>query len=177
MRTPIRFVQAVQSFAVAALCGAQAYAIEPPPAIAVPAGHELSVKFAASGVQIYKCLPSAPAATDFVWTFVAPEAALMDAAGQAAGHHDAGPTWQARDGSTIVGKVLAKAPAPDGHSIPWLLLSASVTKPGATFARVAYVQRLQTAGGAAPVSGCSGAAVNAEARVPYTADYYFYTPR
>jgi len=148
-----------------------------PAAIAVPDGHELKVRFSATGVQIYMCQASPAASTDFVWTFVAPEATLSAADGSKAGHHYAGPTWEANDGSKVVGKLVAKAPAPDGASIPWLLLSGTVAQPGATLERVVFVQRINTQGGGAPGSGCSSDAAGTEARVPYTADYYFFAPR
>jgi hypothetical protein len=148
-----------------------------PAALAVPARHELKVRFGASGVQIYKCQPSMPGGSDFVWTFSAPEAILHDAAGRTAGRHYAGPSWEADDGSKVAGKLAAKVPAPDGVSIPWLLLNATVAQPGATFDRVDFVQRVNTSGGAAPASGCTSASPGVEVRVPYTADYYFYSSR
>jgi hypothetical protein len=168
------------ALAVAAIsAGAHAIAAEglpsaPPAAIAVPAGYEVKAHFSATGVQIYTCAPSATAPADFVWTFVAPEATLFNREGKVAGRHYAGPTWEANDGSKIVGKAAAKVPAPDGVSIPWLLLTATVVQKGETFGEVSYVQRLNTNGGAAPATGCSSATANTEVRVPYTADYYFY---
>jgi hypothetical protein len=146
-----------------------------PVALAVAAGYEVEAKFSASGVQIYRCLASAQVATEFAWTFVAPEATLFDRAGKVAGRHYAGPTWEANDGSKVVGKVAAKAAAADGMSIPWLLLTATVVQAGETFERVAFVQRLHTNGGSAPASGCTSDTANTEIRVPYTADYYFYS--
>ena len=145
-----------------------------PAALAVPGRHELQAAFAASGVQIYRCLPSATAPGTYAWTFVAPEATLFNARGRVAGHHFAGPTWQAVDGSKVVGTVLARAASQLPNTIPWLLLSAVVTQAGDTFEHVAYVQRLSTEGGAAPATGCSADSADTEIRVPYTADYYFY---
>jgi len=146
-----------------------------PSAIAVPAGHKIEVMLRASGVQIYRCQPTAQAATDYGWAFVAPEATLFNRDGTVAGHHYAGPTWEANDGSKAVGTLVAKAAGPDAASIPSLLLSAAVVRRGGTFEKVAFVQRLHTNGGAAPATGCTSEAANSEARVPYTADYYFYT--
>jgi hypothetical protein len=41
-----------------------------------------------------------------------------------------------------------------------------------------YVQRVNTAGGAAPAAGCSlPADVGNRAYVPYTTDYYFFEER
>jgi hypothetical protein len=42
------------------------------------------------------------------------------------------------------------------------------------FTDISIVQRLNTAGGAPPASGCDEASVNAQTRVPYSADYYFF---
>jgi hypothetical protein len=42
---------------------------------------------------------------------------------------------------------------------------------------VTYVQRLDTAFGLAPATGCDATQVGATARVDYTATYYFYVAR
>ena len=42
------------------------------------------------------------------------------------------------------------------------------------FARVSYIQRVNTVGGLAPVE--AGSVVGEEVRVPYTAEYSFYRP-
>ncbi len=148
-----------------------------PEALRPPAGQELVAKLLASGVQIYDCAASAKGG--YEWKFRAPEASLRDASGKPMGVHYAGPTWRALDGSTVVGEVVARAPAKDGTSIPQLLLAARRGDGDGSFSRVASVQRLATAGGQAPAaSGCSSAAdVARVAKVPYTATYYFYQPR
>jgi hypothetical protein len=86
------------------------------------------------------------------------------------------PTWEALDGSRLTGARVASAAAPDGKSIPWLLLrSTSSVGPG-LFGDVTWVQRLDTAGGAAPAGGCDAGHLGAEVMVPYHADYFFYHP-
>jgi Protein of unknown function (DUF3455) len=46
---------------------------------------------------------------------------------------------------------------------------------GDTLTAVTFIQRLNTAGGVAPSTGCSMSTdVGAKAFVPYTADYFFY---
>jgi hypothetical protein len=45
------------------------------------------------------------------------------------------------------------------------------------FSNVASIQRVKTAGGRAPAGGCDQTSVGRELRVPYTATYYFYTPK
>jgi hypothetical protein len=145
-----------------------------PAALSVPAGYLVKMKFNASGVQIYRCLPSVQDKTQFAWTFTAPEAKLLDDNGKTVGNHYAGPTWEVSEGRKVEGKLSAKAAAPDGKSIPWLLLNATEEPVGKSRATIAFVQRLNTKGGSAPASGCSSEVANAEVRVPYSADYYFY---
>lgn len=134
-----------------------------------PAGNEsLSMIVPAKGDQIYEC-------RDAKWVFVAPEAELFDAAGKKIGRHYAGPHWEAADGSRIVGAVKERADAPAAGAIPWLLLSAKSVGPEGAFSKVTSIQRVATKGGVAPAGYCSQA--GAKARVPYTADYYFFTAR
>ena len=116
----------------------------------------------------------------YAWTLLAPEADLhdtstiADVAGPFAGSHFLGPTWQYRDGSKVVGVVRARAESPDPGAIPWLLLTArSVGGPG-IFDDVTSIQRLRTTSGRAPTGGCDAAHAGAEARVGYTAEYFFY---
>ena len=68
-------------------------------------------KYAAKGVQIYICNVKGGASE---WDFKAPEADLIDAQGFAKNY--AGPTWEAFDGSKIVGKILASEPALSGST-------------------------------------------------------------
>ena len=78
--------------------------------------------------------------------------------------------------STGQGRKLA-ANSPDGAavSIPWLLLTAASTTGSGVFTPVTYVQRLATHGGVAPATGCDSTTVSTDTRIPYSADYYFFT--
>lgn len=134
-----------------------------------PAGSKVVAHQWAAGVQVYRWSGTA-------WQFVGPVATLYgDPAGRRqVGTHYAGPTWEGRDGSTVRGS----APVPcakRADAIPWLRL---VGTPGATrglFRRVTVIQRVNTTGGLSPAT--PGAAAGEEARVPYTAEYYFYRVR
>jgi hypothetical protein len=121
------------------------------------------------GVQIYAC-------DGVAWNFVAPRADLFADNGQLIIHHFGGPSWQAKDGSTVVGTVVKKV-TPDQTAIPWLLLSASLA-PGSKEGRLAhttFIQRVATVGGIAPpASECTAATAGTQVEVPYTADYYFW---
>ena len=121
------------------------------------------------GVQIYNC-------NGATWNFVAPRADLFADNGQLIISHFGGPSWQFRDGSTVVGTVVDKLTV-DRTAIPWLLLSAAPapdSKPG-RLQQTTFIQRVNTTGGLAPsASECNAAAAGTTAEVPYTADYYFW---
>lgn len=132
--------------------------------------------FDARGVQIYACEASPDDATVYEWTFKAPEAELLNAGGEIVGHHFAGPTWQGHDGSAVVAKVQERADAPEAGAIPWLLLEATDQMGSGVFATITHIQRLDTAGGAAPGEGCDADHAGEEVREPYEATYVFSYP-
>ena len=75
----------------------------------------------------------------------------------------------------ISGTKVAQANAATSDAIPWLLLKATSTGGAGVFANITSVQRLNTAGGVAPGTGCGSSTVSTETSVAYSADYYFYT--
>jgi Protein of unknown function (DUF3455) len=129
----------------------------------VPEGNALIVSLQARGAQVYGCKDGTK------WELKAPDAQLMDASGAVVGKHYGGPTWESQDGSKVMGEVVAKVPSPG--TIPQLLLKAKSTEGSGTFSKVAFIQRLDTKGGAAPDGACT---TGAEQRVDYTATYSFY---
>jgi hypothetical protein len=145
-----------------------------PSAIKVPAGNRVFLVGHAVGVQIYSCT-STPAG--FAWTFVAPRADLFDSRGKLIVTHFGGPTWQAGDGSAVVGRV-ASSVTVDRRAIPWLLLSAASTTAGRNgdqLVATTYIQRIATKGGLSPsVAGCTKETLGTQVESPYTADYYFW---
>jgi Protein of unknown function (DUF3455) len=157
-----------------AACASQPVPVAPavPPSLQAPAGSTLYLEALASGVQIYEC--SRKPGSTYEWTFKAPEATLTARSGQPLGKHYAGPTWEALDGSTTVGEVKAREPAPSPSAIPWLLLAAKSNSGSGTFANAKVVQRVTTVGGIAPTEGCTDSTIKKEARVPYSASYFFY---
>ena len=129
-------------------------------------GESLKSIVAAKGVQIYECREGR-------WLFVAPEADLFDQRGKLIGKHYAGPHWEATaDGSKVIGKVKSRADAPVAGATPWLRLSAKSVGGQGSFSDVTSIQRIATHGGVAPAGDC--AKTGMQARVPYTADYYFF---
>ena len=141
-----------------------------------PGTHEsLAMIVPAKGVQIYECRVKKETSTGTEWVFVAPEAELFDARGNTIGRHGAGPFWQANDGSRIVGTLKQRTDAPISGAIPWLLLTSKSTGSTGSFSSVTSIQRVNTVGGIAPTAGCTSDRVGATERVPYTADYYFFS--
>jgi hypothetical protein len=147
---------------------------EIPDGLRPPAGQILALAARATGVQIYECKAAKDNPAQFSWTLKAPEADLNDLSGKPVGKHYAGPTWEASDGSKVMGEVVAKRDAPDATAIPWLLLRAKSTSGSGIFSAIASVQRLQTSGGSAPANGCDSSQSGKESRVPYSAVYRFY---
>ena len=170
-----------QIFLIAILAGYATSNVETipgvPETLKVPATQVLSLETQATGVQIYECKVSKDDPMRFEWVFKAPEAELFDSTGKRIGRHYAGPTWEADDGSKVVGEVRARDNGPDPNAIPWLLLSAKSTSGHGVFSQTQSIQRVHTAGGKAPEEGCNQAQAGKETRVPYNAKYYFYIDR
>jgi hypothetical protein len=162
-----------------------------PAAIAVPSGATLKLHDHAIGVQVYTCTASAAGgagggggaggaggsgATTYSWVLKQPDALLYDSSFAQVGTHGAGPNWTSTvDASVVNAARLAQAPSTVTGAIAWLLLQTSSTTGTGVFSDITYVQRLNTAGGPAPATGCDATTTATEVRIPYSADYYFFT--
>jgi len=196
-RTVVGFVCATALAVVSllsALQPAHADDLTPPsvPAnIQVPSGNKLFLIGHAIGTQNYICLP---ADGGVKFTLFTPQATLFKGDKQITTHYfspnpaEGGTiraTWQhSKDTSTVWGRVM------DGHSssnpayvvpgaIPWLLVTIVAAqegdKGGDKLEETTYIQRVNTAGGVAPATGCASSTdIGNRAFVPYTTDYYFY---
>ncbi|HEV8246643.1 MAG TPA: DUF3455 domain-containing protein [Polyangiaceae bacterium] len=147
-----------------------------PEPLHVTQDNTLAFELHARGVQIYTCQPKKDDATKYEWALKAPDAVLTEADGKEAGHHYAGPTWEARDGSKVMGKLEQKVDAPGTGNIPWLLLSAKSHEGKGRFDKVSFIQRVDTKGGKAPAEGCDAAHAGQEVRIDYEATYLFFVP-
>jgi hypothetical protein len=162
-----------------------------PANLQVPAGNKLFLKGHAVGTQNYICLPSG---SGFVWTFFGPQATLFKNNGKQTHTHFLSPnpdengtaraTWQdSKDTSAVWARAIATSTDPQfvaPGAISWLLLEIVGAQDGPTggdnLSSTTYIQRVSTAGGVAPSSGCVVLSdVGKRAFVPYTTDYYFYT--
>ncbi len=163
-----------------ALCAAACVSNQPHPSRGEAAEPGLSVPDDGSrqifsglgeGSQIYTCSPK-PDGSGLEWKLKAPDATVTDGSGAKLRHY-AGPTWEAGDGSKVVGEVKARAEV-DVAAIPWLLLGAKSTSGAGLLAHAHWIQRLETRGGKAPDGGCDADHAGAELRVAYSAVYKFW---
>ena len=113
------------------------------------------------------------------WGNAVPEATLFDEDGNIVAIHfgvpippRVHPAWQSNSGSKVVGALPPAAVTLDTNAIPWLRLAALTTEGPGIFAHTTFIQRVNTTGGKAPST--DGAFIGQVARVPYTADYFFY---
>ena len=169
--------------------------IERPP---VPGNLEVEREFRpylvahAEGTQNWLCLP-APTPTGVRWTLFGPQATLFDDEMDQLMTHYLSPnpqeagepraTWRhSGDTSTVWAKAIetstdAAYVAPG--AIPWLKLQVVGAQYGPDWGHkltaTKFIQRVNTAGGVAPATGCATTAnLGARALVPYTTDYVFY---
>ena len=162
-----------------------------PSGIQAPSGAKAFLKAHAVGTQNYICLPSGPG---FAWTLFGPQATLFKDNNSQLITHFLSPnpdesgalraTWQhAKDTSRVWAATIAMSSDAlfvEPGAIPWLLLRVVGDQPGPTggdqLLQTTFIQRLNTAGGVAPASGCSQPThVGARTFVPYAADYVFHT--
>lgn len=142
-----------------------------PDALKVPDGNKAVLTVHAKGDQVYQCIAKAE---EYTWQLLKPDAELFDGQGQLLGYHSAGPAWQYKDGSRVVGKAVNKVERAPLASIPWLLIEAVEHEGQGEFGKVKYIQRINTQGGLPPLSVCNANHLGSEKRIAYTADYVFY---
>lgn len=176
-----------------------------PANIQVPAGNTAFLEGHAVGTQNYVCVPSASAPFGVAYALFTPEATLFNDDDEQVTTHFFSPnpfedntnpavvadgpiraTWQhSQDTSTVWGKVEPGRSSADPafvapDAIPWLLVTVVGVEDGPTggdtLTKTSVIQRLNTAGGVAPSTGCASKKdIGHQAFVPYTADYFFYT--
>lgn len=164
-------VYACASLAACAATSAAPPAPSVPAQLAVPTGQVLLLKVLASGVQNYAC---SEGKSGLEWSFKGPQAELTDEAGHAIGKHYAGPTWEASDGSKVVGRLVSSVDSESRDAIPQLLLVSTQNSGNGVFANVKNIQRLHTTGGLPPKERCQPDQLGRLVQSPYKASYYFY---
>jgi hypothetical protein len=158
---------------VAAAMPAQEAAREGTDKLKPPPGNVVLLKVHARGVQDYvsKALPTKADLFEWVPT---PRATLFDFAdkGKKVGKHYGGPTWEAADGSKVVGALPPVAAVLKEGAVPWLLIRAKSHEGSGIFGKVTYIQRVDTRGGVPPALRPTRA--DLKSPVEYTATYVFY---
>lgn len=141
--------------------------------IAPPAGAVAIVEVQGGGAQIYACRETTR--QTFAWKLVGPKAILVNDDGSDFGTHGTGPTWNARDGSSVAADgahPIARADSPNG--VPELVLRVTSATGTGVLSGARFVVRSDTAGGLPPASGCDAAHANAIVARHYSAIYTFY---
>ena len=146
-----------------------------PGKIAVPEGHTVFLAGHAVGVQIYSCVLTP---TGHSWGLQAPRVDLYDDKGKLIITHFGGPSWQARDGSTVVGRRVDGVTV-DETAIQWLLLERASSTEGPSggdrLTETTFIQRTATTGGLPPTPETCNASTTGETKeIAYTADYHFW---
>jgi hypothetical protein len=161
-----------------------------PSDIQAPANTRVFLVGHATGTQNYVCLPSG---SGVAWSLFTPQATLFSDRGEQLMTHFFSPnpfensvvraTWESsKDTGMVWGQVTHSSTDPHfvtPGAIPWLLVQVVGAKAGPTggdqVTGTVVIQRVHTAGGAAPITGCAAATdIGAKAFVPYSADYFFY---
>lgn len=143
-----------------------------PDEVKVPDGNVLLLRAYGRGVQIYNCpFVDPPPAT--------PHAILLKGdsdEGDLVAIHFKGPSWQAMDGSIVVGDGPSAKHfvAPDSDGVDWLLVPAKSTAGNGLFSKVTFIQRLFTDGGKPSLAGCTQVQDQSQELVEYSAQYLFY---
>jgi hypothetical protein len=181
------------TFTTASAYAAEPYRLTPPPVpagIEAPPQTELFLIGHGVGTQNYVCAPSGSGVAFALFT---PEATLFTDRERQLTTHFFSPnpfeggtiraTWEdSRDTSMVWGAVTHQstdAPFVAKGAIAWLAVqivgAAEGPTGGDTLTKTIFMQRLNTAGGVAPTTGCSVPTdLGNKAFVPYTADYLFY---
>lgn len=153
-----------------------------PPAIAVPQNCKVLVHAYAKGVQVYICTQDLNDTSKYTWVLKEPIANLYADSIHTTliGKHyfSAGsvPTWESTDGAKVTGAKLAQVNSPDGAGIAWLLLKTKTVTGSGILQNTAYIQRLQTVGGKPSVIADRKQKGEIQ-KVPYTAEYVFYSEK
>lgn len=145
-----------------------------PDAVRVPGGHRVALESVGVGEITYECRARAGTTAAYEWVFVGPKADLNSRGGTRLGTYFGPPaTWMANDGSAFTGAQLAVAPNGAGN-IPLQLVKANPATGQGAMSGMAYVQRVATRGGVAPVAACDAGALGRKEIVKYQADYVFW---
>lgn len=169
-----------------------------PTNLEVPPPHEVFLLGRGIGTQNYECQPLSVLGR-VGWVLFTPQATLFNDRSEQLTTHFFSPnpfekgtvvraTWQdSGDTSTVWGSVIASSDDRNfvkPGAISWLKLDVENTgvqagpTGGGALTKTTFIQRLNTEGGTAPLTGCDRPTdIGKKAFVPYAADYFFYSRR
>ena len=130
----------------------------------------------ATGESIFECRPTLTQPNAFQWVFVAPNATLFEGA-RSVGRLATANTWESSSDRSSVSGLMRASQAGGVNNMPWTLMAATPSGDSGLFGGVTSIQRVNTTGGIAPATGCDASRSGSEARVAFSADYYFYKRR
>lgn len=145
-----------------------------PASLRVPAGQLVKYRYAASGDVTYQCLPSSDRPGQFAWVQMLANATLNTRSGRSVGRYYGGPTWEANDGSQVIGSVIASVDSTTS-GLPQQLIQTVSSEGRASFSGISYIQLLNTQGGGSPSATCDYSARTQRQQVSFQADFVFYS--
>jgi uncharacterized protein DUF3455 len=155
-------------------------AITPPaglnPGLRASTLEEPAFMLTGTGDSIFECRPLLTEANAFQWVFVAPAATLYEGT-RSVGRLATANTWESSSDRSSVSGLVRASQAGGVDNLPWTLMRAHPAGDSGLFAGVTSIQRVNTTGGIAPATGCDASRAGAEARVAFSAEYYFYRRR
>jgi hypothetical protein len=143
------------------------------PALRAAPGEAPALMLNARGTQIFTCMASPTQAGAYGWVSTAPDARLYDGTHEAARLATAD-HWESLDDRSSVSGIPMRMQSGGTGNMPWALIRGLPAGENGMFAGVTSIQRVNTLGGTAPAAGCDELHVGTEARVDFSADYYFY---
>ena len=142
------------------------------PALRAPSSEQPAIMLSAQGAQLFECKPN-EAGGGFAWKFVSSDVQLYEGARSVATLKSPTQIDSTADRSSVEGQLLSSQDA-GSENLPWASFTARPTGDTGIFAGVSRILRASTRGGIAPTTGCDAGHTGAAARVPFSADYYFY---
>lgn len=132
-----------------------------------------------SGDISYECRQRGGSVSAFEWVTGSVQMTLKSSVGETVGRVYEGPTWEFADGSKVVAeKTLGGVNSLNTDSLYEALFKVTQGGGSGVMSGIDYVQRLNPQGGEPPKSSSCRQADNGRVeRVPFTADYVFFTKR
>ncbi|WP_082578778.1 DUF3455 domain-containing protein [Achromobacter sp. Root565] len=145
-----------------------------PPLMEVPAGNFVAWRAPATGFIKYECRRPFGHESIPAWGIASAEARLGDGGKPEEGTYRAHPeSWHALDGSSFTGMEVVRAATGSDRLYDQLVMAGPSPVAG-LLSGVTYVQRLVSAGGAAPGRPCQKSSLGERASVAFQAEFVFW---